>query len=70
MAQFTLEIECDNAAFSDEDGVTCSVSAKQEVGRILAVLARKMERSHEAGDDWAGILDSNGNRVGGWNFSE
>lgn len=69
MSKFTLEIECDNAAFTNEEGDPCATSAMQEVGRILEMIARKLRRTDQTGDDWAGILDGNGNRVGAWNYS-
>lgn len=59
MAQFHLQMTCDNAAFGDEPGA--------EVARILAELAGKVSGGFFDRD--TGILhDENGNAVGTWDW--
>jgi hypothetical protein len=53
-----IEITCDNAAFSEENG-----GAGQEVGRILRRLADRIYIIPEAGGGCA-LMDINGNKVG------
>lgn len=65
MAKFTLEISCDNAAFEDDAG--------QEIANILArvgsaVLVHNL--GVQARSDWAALYDSNGNRVGAWDYAK
>jgi hypothetical protein len=56
--KFRLEIECDNAAFSDDP--------YEEVALILADAAKHVRRS-----EWTRSLsDENGNRVGHYEFIE
>lgn len=50
--QFTLTIECDNAAFEDD--------LEYEVSRILAHVGRQVEDGYNQ----IYLLDSNGNRCG------
>ena len=59
MAEFHLQMACDNAAFGDEPGA--------EVARILTELARKVAGGFFEQD--TGILrDENGNAVGTWDW--
>lgn len=64
MSTFRVEIETDNAAFDEDDGV-------HEVARILRKLACDVE---SGGPTWFGgettLRDANGNRVGFATFSE
>ena len=52
---FYLNIETDNAAFSDD-------AFEAEIARILRRVADRVERGEQSG----GILDVNGNGVGDW----
>jgi len=52
MMKFTITIECDNAAFTDD--------AAHEVARILREAADKLER----GQTEFKLMDYNGNTVG------
>ena len=56
--KFTLEINCDNAAF-------CDGLLGLELSRILGNAARMVEdlNEHHVGDEW-GLRDTNGNTVG------
>lgn len=54
--QFTVKIDCDNAAFEDRDSAT-------EVATILRRLADRIYRDGFSGF-YETILDSNGNDVG------
>lgn len=55
--RITITITCDNAAFADEP--------MAEVGRMLAELAKKLERGESpAVDQGAKLYDINGNAVG------
>lgn len=53
--KFTLEIDCDNAAFQENDG-----DQYVEVARILREAADRIEN----GRDSIALIDLNGNRVG------
>ena len=53
---FTLRIEPDNDAFSDDPSL--------ELARILQDVARKVADGQTTGT----IRDSNGNRVGEWHY--
>lgn len=59
--KFTLEIDCDNAAFTGEDG-----DADMEVAMILRNAAERVEAGRNSGK----LLDSNGNSVGKFLFTE
>lgn len=54
--KFTLEIECDNAAFDDD--------ATVEIARILRKLAKEMTGGAEYFESHWTLRDVNGNRVG------
>lgn len=69
MAKFTLEIECDNAAFQVDGADVAGQGALPEVGRILEVIAIRLKRTTTTGSAWAGILDGNGKRVGAWDYT-
>jgi len=66
MAKFTLEIDCDNAAFEgiDEPGS----GALAEVGRILGVESKRLQRAITSGKMRRGLMDGNGNTVGSWTY--
>jgi len=57
MSSFKLEIQCNNAAFTDEPGF--------EIARILQRMATKAEFDvHKQTDyEWP-LFDTNGNRIG------
>jgi hypothetical protein len=55
--KFTLEFECDNAAFSDGDEA-------HESSRLLEDIAAMVSQ----GRNNAAIYDVNGNRIGKWSF--
>lgn len=55
--KFILEISCDNAAFTDDPGA--------ETARIL----RRAAEIVENGGEDSRLADFNGNRVGGFEFS-
>ena len=57
--KLTIEMNCDNAAFTEMPGM--------EAGRILAKLARRLQ---EMGLDNYPLMDGNGNRVGDCKFDE
>lgn len=56
--RFTMEIDCDNAAFADRPEL--------EVARILADAADRLLKGRLAGP----CMDANGNRVGSWRLAE
>lgn len=66
MAKFTLEIDCDNAAF--EDIGEAQSGALAEVGRILGVASKKLQRATTTGKMRQGLMDGNGNSVGSWTY--
>lgn len=60
---FTLEVQCDNAAFEDND--------EELVGILLKVAASLKANTlwkHEEGGE-GNLFDSNGNHVGGWSMA-
>lgn len=57
--KFTVEIECDNAAFADWPGL--------EVARILRDVANRVDGDAEG--THGTCRDANGNRVGSWAFT-
>lgn len=61
--RFVLSIECDNAAFGDDYRGDRSQQRNEEVARILAGLAARMENTAGVGKDWP-LFDVNGNLVG------
>jgi len=56
---FKLDVSLGNAAFEDEPG---------ELGRILRRLANRLEDNPPQVLDAGAVLDTNGNRVGGWSI--
>jgi hypothetical protein len=58
--KFTLEINCDNAAFEDADGNDC---AYPEIARILRELSDKYDEGRYIGPV-VKLRDDNGNTVG------
>jgi len=63
--KFRLDIDCDNAAFSDGEN-----NAGREVARILALASLQISSEYgEAGQSFP-LFDSNGNRVGEARFEE
>jgi hypothetical protein len=65
--KFTLEINCDNAAFCDED--TGESNPGPEVARMLAALAYRLPPDLEPEDNGA-VYDVNGNKVGKWSMED
>lgn len=61
--KFKLEIECDNAAFSADEGADCPTGS--EVARILERVAAQILRTDVMNSP---VLDTNGNVVGRWQF--
>lgn len=59
MREFTLKINCDNAAFDGD--------AQHEISRILNLLARLMPALDNTAE--GGLRDANGNRVGYWSYT-
>jgi hypothetical protein len=62
--RFTLTIDCDNAAFGDND----ATERAAEVSYILRVVAQEFDNGTPADD--IRVRDSNGNRVGTAAFSD
>lgn len=62
--KYRLEITCDNAAFSDDFGIS-TYSAYPEVARILRSAAAAINRGEDAV-----LLDINGNTVGTAGFEK
>lgn len=59
--KFTLEIDCDNAAFGEGDGI----QRIDEIEKILRRLGGHLYRNADVlGDLDSPLYDSNGNRVG------
>jgi len=56
--KFTVEIQCDGAAFDDDP--TC------EVARLLRQVASRVEKD---GEPRGGLVDGNGNSVGSYGFA-
>jgi hypothetical protein len=61
MARFKLEMNCDNAAFSDD-------APFDEIGRIIADLARRFESLPHEWNSGGVLHDINGNAVGRWSL--
>ncbi len=55
--RFRLTIECDNAAFADDDG---------ELARLVLKVARDLDDRPPTSGDSGTVYDTNGNRVGEW----
>jgi hypothetical protein len=68
MAKFTVNIDCDNAAFCDDGDATAS-SAAPELARILREIADKIESGAQY-DFSQTIRDINGNDVGRYAIKE
>jgi hypothetical protein len=64
MARFTVEFDCDNAAFGDSP-----IERLDEVARILHALGDHLENI-EQGYPLGSVRDVNGNVVGRWSLSE
>lgn len=60
--KFLLEIDCDNAAFLNDD--YSAPANGQELARILRDLADKVEDFDDVSDFDRVLYDVNGNRVG------
>jgi hypothetical protein len=56
--QFTLKIDCDNAAFEDSPG--------HEIATILRVTAKRLENGRTSGP----LIDANGNKVGAFQLED
>ena len=63
MAKFTMDIECDNAAFCDDDG---DFDPNEELSRIIGYVKCKINDGHWLGN----CYDTNGNKVGRWEISD
>ena len=63
MSNFKLEIECDNAAFHDDNG---DFDPGNELATILRTVQRKVADGYQVGM----CHDSNGNLVGSWGIAE
>jgi hypothetical protein len=59
---FKLEIATDNAAFEDDPAY--------EVARILRGVLERVEHGGLVDTDSGTLRDSNGNRVGSWEYSQ
>lgn len=64
---FTLSMNCDNAAFADLGAGEDGSGALPEVGRILQVLANKLRTGLTDGTSGR-LHDGNGNTVGEWSI--
>jgi hypothetical protein len=64
--KFTLEITCDNAAFTDPSNEDHNEARNMEVAYILRGISAKVDEGFLAGQ----IYDSNGNNVGVFKFFE
>ena len=64
--KFTLEITCDNAAFTDPDNIDNDEAMSTEVAYILRGISAKVDDGYNKGT----IYDSNGNNVGVFKFFE
>lgn len=60
---FSLSIDCENAAFCDDDTAPTQESAAQELARILRRTADRIE-SGDRYDTFRNIHDINGNIIG------
>ena len=65
MTDFSLNIDCDNAAFDNSEG---GGSQEIELARILRLLAETIEWNH--GLKSGIVRDINGNKVGNWELIE
>lgn len=64
--KFTLEITCDNAAFTDPDNIDNDEAMSTEVAYILRGVSAQVDSGYTKGI----INDSNGNNVGVFKFFE
>ena len=64
--KFTLEITCDNAAFTDPDNIDNDEALSTEVAFILRGISAQVDGGYTKGQ----IYDSNGNVVGVFKFLE
>lgn len=64
--KFVLAIQCDNAAFGDEDDEDRDTVLAAEVASILKNTARRIED----GSEYMRLHDSNGNAVGVAQFTK
>lgn len=66
MTRFTLDINCDNAAFDWPS----EAQTAEELGRILTKLGQSFTQRRDGPEvrDSGKLLDLNGNGVGRWNF--
>lgn len=64
--KFTLEITCDNAAFTDPDNIDNDEAMSTEVAYILRGISAQVDSGYTKGV----INDSNGNPVGVFKFYE
>lgn len=61
--RFHLEMDCDNAAFRDDDGGHDGATGA-ETARLLKEAAQQVDDGYLAGS----LVDYNGNKVGDWRF--
>ncbi len=59
--KFTLEIDCEGAAFGETDAERC-----EEIARILRRTAERFQTNLYAAPITRGLVDLNGNTVGQW----
>lgn len=65
---FTLTIQTDNAAFADAGGEPTPEAVGAEVARILRTVAAIVKDGPDLDGDSGTCMDSNGNKVGSWEF--
>ena len=58
--RFALPIECNNAAFHEDDGTLTDEARAAEIARVLRAAAEDIENGVEEGP----LADTNGNTVG------
>lgn len=63
MARFTIDIQCNNAAFHDDDG---DFDPAAELVRLLSEIAGEINMQKTEGH----IREINGNKVGFWRIEE
>lgn len=65
---FTLSIETDNAAFHDAGGERTSEAMGGELACILLRVAKVVSDGPDLDGDSGDIRDTNGNKVGEWEY--
>jgi hypothetical protein len=64
-----IVIEMDNAAFTAAEAGDNAYARGEEAARILRHLSDRFADRGLAAKDGAGVMDTNGNTVGGWKVS-